>query len=191
MSSLPALPMLMLLLAAPVVAQGPSPVTGGIRVHGTVELSPLEAARAAELAAVGVVWNRFRPVWIRDAGRLVPENRLEQEIRDWLVEDFERLGNVRREPMEVRETTAGKAYRQALRVRLDGPQATKLRQRGTRCAMSLSRRFRGRFALIGAVWVILLFGSFRVDRATQGYLTGRIRLAALAMAVLAAVLIYP
>ena len=55
----------------------------------------------------------------------------------------------------------------------------------------LNRTFRQRYLAMAGLWLVLLWASFRFDRATRGYLTGRIRFAVLAIGVLGSFLLYP
>ena len=160
-------------------------------IKGKTELSTVEALRSAEAEAVRVVLAEFGPIWKRRASMLVPEARVDKALERWLESTLPRMNFLKRMPVEEHETTAGLAYRQGFELDLAGPERHRLMRRGRHQVTRVNERFYVRYGGIAALLVFVLFGASRLDRMSQGWMTGRIRLIALLIAAGGSWLLFP
>ena len=162
-----------------------------IEVEGDVEIDRLAALESAEAKVREALWERFAPVWKRQAGLLVPEDRVQLDLQTWLARDFERMAPIEARPVHVFTSSVGEAYRKAYRVQVAGPRAEAFRIAGEARATELSQRFRKGYFLMALLAAALLWGASRMDRLTRGYLTWRIRAVSLILAGVGFFLLYP
>jgi hypothetical protein len=162
-----------------------------IEVEGDVEIDRLEALESAEQKVREALWERFAPVWKRQAGLLVPEARVQQDLETWLERDFERLAPIEAVPVHVFSSSVGEAYRKSYRIQVAGPRAEAFRLAGESRATELSQRFRKGFFMMAVLAAFLFWGASRMDRLTRGYLTWRIRTVSLILASTGIFLLYP
>ncbi len=190
MSPVAVLPLLAL-LACPVSDGAGAKNALSVRVAGHVELSQLEALASGEQAVVRAVVARFGPEWRARASWGVPAARIDAALEQWLKRDLAHLPGVASAGLASMETSVGPAYTQSFDVRLSGPDADELRRAGHVVVRRINRLFRRRYLGMGILCVFLLFAGVRLDRATNGWLTGRIRLGMVAAAVLGAIALFP
>jgi hypothetical protein len=162
-----------------------------ILVDGEVEIDRVEALVSAEQKVRQALWERFAPVWKRQAGFAVPEERVEEDLQEWLARDFERLAPIQAMPVQVFRSSVGEAYRKSYRVQLAGEKAEAFRRAGEHRATALSSRFHKSFLLMALLITALCVGASRMDRLTRGYLTWRIRFVSLVLVGMGIFLIYP
>ncbi|MEZ5988218.1 MAG: hypothetical protein R3F30_03690 [Planctomycetota bacterium] len=162
-----------------------------VEVEGEVELDQVAALASAERRAIEVLWERFGPRWQDRAGRLVPEERVTAHLAQWIARDFERLPVVAAEGVESIPSSVGTVWRKRYRVQVAGPQADRFLAQGERQAGLVSARYHRSYMLIAALAALLFWIGHRLDRATRGYLSWRIRLGTLAGVLLGAWLLYP
>ena len=160
-------------------------------VKGRTELSTVEALRSAEREAVRVVLAEFGPLWKRDASFVVPDDRVDEALAGWLESSLPRMRFLQRLPVEEHDTTAGLAYRQGFQLEMTGRERDRLMRRGRRQVASVNEHFYLRYGGIAALLILVVFGASRLDRMSQGWMTGRIRLAALLIAASGAWLMFP
>ncbi|MCA8969500.1 MAG: hypothetical protein KDC95_06940 [Planctomycetes bacterium] len=162
-----------------------------VTVKGDVELSPVEAMRSAEAALRSALWERFGDDWALRRAFYVPADRLPAELRSWLQREVSRRGTLVPTPIETLETSEGRGYRQAFVVDFASREVRELRRRGSSFVHAVNERFAWRFASMALVWVVLGILGFGVDRATRGWLTGRIAVASLAIGSISTWLLIP
>ncbi|MCB9918830.1 MAG: hypothetical protein H6832_10555 [Planctomycetes bacterium] len=162
-----------------------------IAVRGEVELSPVEAMRSAEAALRSALWDRFAHDWAGQRAFYVPAGRLPEELRSWLQREVSRRGNLVPTPVETIETSEGRGYRQSFVVDFASRELRELRMRGSSFVRSVNERFAWRFASMALAWVLLGLVGFGVDRATRGWLTGRIAFASVALGSITTWLLIP
>lgn len=187
---------LLLGLALPCLTPGtPATPTGEetriYAVRGPVELSSTEAMRSAEEAVRAAILERFGQSWRAERAFWVPESRVEAALAQRLRRLTLPGGVVRAQPVEAIETTFGTGYRQSYHVALDANNARHIRGTGLRCVRHINEEFAARYGAMGAVWLVLFLLGFGVDRATRGWLTGRIAVAAVGMGSIASWLLLP
>ncbi|PIE23711.1 MAG: hypothetical protein CSA62_06280 [Planctomycetota bacterium] len=181
---------LVLLLASFPSAQGESKPLA-VELHGRVELDEAAALRGVREKALGAAWEEFGGLWLEVVGPLVPRARAERELRAWLARALPKskaLGELR---LRRFESSVGEAFRGETRFSTQGEAARQLLAAGEEQARNLRGSFYRRYLAIVLSCILLFVATGQVDRATQGYLTGRLRVAALVLAVLAALVIWP
>jgi len=160
-------------------------------VKGEVEISRTEANVSAENRAIDFLWAHFGSAWLDRAGSLVPASRVESFVRKWLENDFETLALVRSRSTEVADTTVGKSYQTHFEIQVRGPDAQRFRATGADAVGHLARQYHKSYLSIAAMLLFVLFLAGRIDRMTSGFLTKRIRFAAILVAIAAGWLLLP
>jgi hypothetical protein len=161
------------------------------RVDGEVELKEADALRSAEDAAARLVWEQLGEHWLDVVGPIVPRERATRELERWLRAEQIPGPALRLLERELFTSSVGTAYRQGVEVALRGAAAEELRRKGDDQARRLRSAFGRRYVVIAALWFILFFAASRLDRASQGYLTKRIRFGTLLLAIGGSLLIWP
>ncbi|GEM_PF-3751523 len=144
-------------------------------IEGPIELDRVAAISGAKTLAVRVLEERYLPLWEREAGPFLPSPRLRAHMERWLA-----LHGLRKIteplPLEVFETSVGRAFRRIYRLRVEGREERSF----LFDSFGEIRRLRGRYEnrWIGFsvfLGVVLLLGIW-LDRSTRGFLTGKILL---------------
>jgi hypothetical protein len=146
---------------------------------------------SAERRAIEFLWDRFSREWIEAAGSFVPKSRVERFVRSWLEHNFETFSLVRDKSTSVTETTVGKSYRTQFEIQVRGPDAQRFRTAGAHTVGHLSRKFHKRYLGIAGLVLLVMFLAGRFDRMTRGFLTKRIRFAAVLVAIAGGWLLLP
>lgn len=179
--------------ASPAFASAPA--GGGdsrvLAVDGPVELSPAHAMRSAEGAMRDAILERFAASWRAERAFWVPAKRFEHALDRNLRHFVSRSASVARRPVEAIETSLGMGYRQRYELSLAGRSARSLSNIGYRIARSLNEEFAVRWGAMGGLWVLLFLIGFGLDRATRGWITGRIALATTGLGGLVTWLLLP
>lgn len=160
-------------------------------VTGEVEMTATEAYTSAEKQAIDFLWDHFSPGWFEQAGRLVPASRVESHMREWLQNNLETFPLVRDRSTSVTETTVGKSYQTQFEIQVRGPDAQRFRASGTNAVSRFARQYYNSYLSIAGMLLFVLFLAGRIDRMTRGFLTKRIRFAALLVAIAGAWLLLP
>lgn len=160
-------------------------------VEGAVELTPIEAMRSAEGAARTALMARFGRAWRARRAFWVPEARVESQLSNWLTAEVAQGRGLTAAPVEALETAVGTGYRQTYQIALDSREVRRIHQSGLWRVKALNQHFGLRWASMGGLWVLLVLAGFGIDRATRGWLTGRIAFVALSLGAIGTWVLLP
>ncbi|GEM_PF-5296229 len=145
-------------------------------LKGSIEVDRLEALKTLERKVDAFVRERYREIWNKDAGFLVPPVLVEKGLWKRIHQHWKRLPILKTRKIHVFETTAGKAFQGEVRV-LVGGEAERLFLGWTReAASNIGKQVRTRLLAAALLSLLFLFLTGRVDRMTRGYLTKRLYL---------------
>ena len=189
---------LLLALAAPTLQAGAP--TGGderrgkvtvLEVRGDVELSPIDAMRNAERAARQTLLARFGETWHAERAFWVPRERVDRALQSWIEGRVADGRCLQRQPVQKLETSVGVGYQQSYRIAMNSKPVRRIRSSGVYLVRSLNEHFAVRWGAMGGIWVALVLLGLGIDRATRGWLTGRIAIATLGLGSLSTWLLLP
>ncbi len=172
-----------------------SPSRGGALVtttiEGEVELTPVAAMRSAEAAVRSALWERYAEDWLTERAFYVPAERVADALRSFLSSEVARRRGPIAQPVEELVSSSGTGFRQRYVVAFEGRDLQRLRDRGAHVARRLNDHFAIRYAALAALWALLGLIGFGLDRATRGWLTGRIAFSALVAGSVSTYLLWP
>ena len=169
------------------LTQEPSPAPDAVAIRGAAGLTAAEALATAREQ----VGEHLRTAWRQRADRIaaaaapawLPQPCVDAVVANWLQQlPTERLSRVVDRDDRVRDHGFGTSHQTTLWVAED-PAHLRAGETSLRAALAAARR--SALARSGAVaigWTALGIGAAWFDRLTRGYMSGRLRLAAAALA---------
>ena len=171
------------------LAQDPAPAPDAVAIRGAAGLTAAEALAAAREQ----VGEHLRTAWRQRADRIAaaaapawqPQPCVDAVVARWLQElPIDRLSRVVDRDDRIRDHGFGTSHQTTLWI-AEAPEHVRAGEASLRTALAGARRTAlARSGAVAIGWTALGIGAAWFDRLTRGYMSGRLRLAAAALAAL-------